>query len=82
MPLTARKWRVAATALVGLAVQAPAAIAGTVINPPPQAKDWSALAGLPDWSGVWTPNMTEKARDHYYKSWKKAVQRSFSWVES
>jgi glycerol kinase len=31
---------------------------------------------------TWTPNMTEKARDHYYKSWKKAVQRSFSWVES
>src|ERR1700723_3260227 len=31
---------------------------------------------------IWTPNMTDKARDHYYKSWKKAVQRSFSWVES
>lgn len=31
---------------------------------------------------TWMPNMTEKARDHYYKSWKKAVQRSFSWVES
>lgn len=32
----------------------------TPINPPPQQKDWSALARLPDWSGVWTPNITDQ----------------------
>jgi hypothetical protein len=31
---------------------------------------------------IWTPNMTDKARDHYYKSWKKAVQRSCARVDS
>ncbi|HVE23637.1 MAG TPA: glycerol kinase GlpK [Acidocella sp.] len=30
---------------------------------------------------TWTPNMAAEKRDHYYKSWKKAVQRSFAWVE-
>jgi hypothetical protein len=29
-------------------------------NPPPQAADWAALARLPDWSGVWTPNMSDQ----------------------
>jgi hypothetical protein len=29
-------------------------------NPPPQTKDWLALAKLPDWSGVWTPNVTDQ----------------------
>jgi hypothetical protein len=31
-----------------------------VINSPPQAKDWANLAKLPDWSGVWTPNMSDQ----------------------
>jgi hypothetical protein len=52
-----------ATALVGLVVKPPGAASGpTVINPPPEPKDWSALASLPDWSGVWTPNMTDQQR--------------------
>jgi hypothetical protein len=34
----------------------------TVINQPPQANDWAELAKLPDWSGVWTPNVTDQAR--------------------
>lgn len=29
---------------------------------------------------TWEPKMTAEARDHLYKSWKKAVQRSFAWV--
>ena len=29
-------------------------------NPAPQAKDWAQLAQLPDWSGVWTPNMSDQ----------------------
>ncbi len=32
----------------------------STINPPPQAADWAALAKLPDWSGVWTPNMSDQ----------------------
>jgi hypothetical protein len=34
----------------------------TVINPPPQAKDWADLAKLPDWSGVWTPNVADQEK--------------------
>jgi len=43
--------------LPGIAACEPA-----VVNAPPQLKDWSALASLPDWSGVWTPNMTDQER--------------------
>ena len=43
-----------ALATVAVAQQAP------VINPPPKAEDWAALAKLPDWSGVWTPNMSDQ----------------------
>jgi hypothetical protein len=48
--------------MLGLGALPQSANAGTVINPPPQAKDWSALAKLPDWSGVWTPNITDQDR--------------------
>lgn len=34
----------------------------TVINPPPGAADWAALAKLPDWSGVWTPFISDQNR--------------------
>jgi glycerol kinase len=30
---------------------------------------------------TWTPAMDQSTRDHHYKSWKKAVQRSFGWVD-
>jgi glycerol kinase len=30
---------------------------------------------------TWTPNMAQETRAHLYKSWKKAVQRSFGWVD-
>ncbi len=29
----------------------------------------------------WTPALAAEKRGHYYKSWKKAVQRSFDWVD-
>jgi len=32
----------------------------SVINQPPAAKDWAKLASLPDWSGVWTPNVSDQ----------------------
>ncbi|GAC1695289.1 MAG: hypothetical protein PVS2B3_05890 [Steroidobacteraceae bacterium] len=44
-----------------LAAPAPQA-AETVINPPPQPQDWADLAKLPDWSGVWTPNVTDQVK--------------------
>jgi glycerol kinase len=30
---------------------------------------------------IWEPKMTADKREHHYKSWKKAVQRSFAWVD-
>jgi glycerol kinase len=30
---------------------------------------------------TWIPAMPPAIRDHHYKSWKKAVQRSFGWVD-
>jgi glycerol kinase len=30
---------------------------------------------------TWTPKMPRQQRERYYKSWKKAVNRSFDWVE-
>ena len=32
-----------------------------VINPPPTATDWVDMAKLPDWSGVWTPDIDDQA---------------------
>jgi hypothetical protein len=32
------------------------------INPRPKPADWAALAQLPDWSGVWTPNISDQVR--------------------
>jgi glycerol kinase len=30
---------------------------------------------------TWTPNMSEEMRESLYKTWKKAVTRSFDWIE-
>ncbi len=30
---------------------------------------------------TWTPNMDEPTREHMFKSWKKAVTRSFDWLD-
>ncbi len=30
---------------------------------------------------AWRPQMNDVVREHHYRSWKKAVQRSFAWVE-
>ena len=53
-----------ATARAGLiaamlfgAVQARAAEPAPVLNPAPTAQDWAAIAALPDWSGVWIPDI-------------------------
>jgi hypothetical protein len=47
-----------AVAVIG--ATAPAGAEQTAINPSPRPADWAALAKLPDWSGVWTPNMSDQ----------------------
>jgi hypothetical protein len=48
-------------AIAALGVQTIAAGADDIsITPPPKPKDWADLAKLPDWSGVWTPNMSDQ----------------------
>jgi hypothetical protein len=39
--------------------QTPAAPGGPV-NPAPTARDWAAIAALPDWSGVWVPDVIDQ----------------------
>lgn len=34
----------------------------SVINRPPTAKDWAALAKLPDWSGMWLPDVADQIK--------------------
>jgi hypothetical protein len=48
-------------AAVGLGGAGKAPAAGDPeINAPPTAADWAALAKLPDWSGVWTPSLSDQ----------------------
>ncbi|HEY2676684.1 MAG TPA: hypothetical protein VGI65_06910 [Steroidobacteraceae bacterium] len=52
-----------AAALAGIgALAEPAAAAAEKdpINPPPTLQDWQALAKLPDFSGIWTPNVMDQ----------------------
>ena len=50
-----------AAVAASMAVPQPArCVADAVNNPPPQARDWASLAKLPDWSGVWTPNISDQ----------------------
>src|SRR6201999_4050947 len=45
----------------GLALAHPAAAADAT-NPAPTEKDYAALGRLPDFSGVWTPDVTDQGR--------------------
>jgi hypothetical protein len=47
-------------ALLPLALSPACAADEERINAPPTAKDWLALAKLPDWSGVWTPVISDQ----------------------
>ena len=84
MPVIAREWRVVLAAIAAIAIQARAGAADTVINPPPQPKDWAALASLPDWSGVWTPNMTDQERriESDPVPWNKAAAAEIAKLEA
>jgi len=48
-----------------LALAAPACRAAEpaqTLDPAPTAKDWAAIAALPDWSGVWVPDVIDQGR--------------------
>ena len=50
---------------VGLALAAAGGVACAAegqLQPAPTLADWQALAHLPDWSGVWTPDITDQFR--------------------
>ena len=50
-----------AAVAASMAVAQPARCAADAVNnSPPQARDWASLAKLPDWSGVWTPNISDQ----------------------
>ena len=46
-----------------------------VTNPPPTAQDWTNLGKLPDWSGVWNPNISDQSAQvrTNMPPWKPAV---------
>lgn len=58
--------------------------AGGAANAPPQAQEWANLAKLPDWSGVWTPNVSDQ--DARIKSdpvpWKPAAAAQIARLEA
>ena len=68
-----------AATIVGLRLTAaPAAAAEqSPINAPPTAQDWQALAKLPDWSGVWTPVISDQVKQEKSNPppWKPQVAK-------
>ena len=51
---------IGARACLGAATMSAFAADKDPINPAPTAQDWQALAKLPDWSGVWTPVISDQ----------------------
>jgi hypothetical protein len=49
-----------------LSLSVPAAVSraapASLVDPPPSPEDWAALAKLPDWTGVWVPNITDQVQ--------------------
>ena len=52
----------AAAAAAALLAAAGSSAAQEAMNRAPTARDWEAIARLPDWSGVWTPDVTDQFR--------------------
>src|SRR3984957_6813461 len=61
------------------AVSAPAADKDP-INPAPTAQDWQVLAKLPDWSGVWTPVISDQVAQEKSNppAWKPAIAKQIA----
>jgi hypothetical protein len=46
--------------MAGPSLPATTASPASPVDPPPTAADWAALAHLPDWSGIWVPNIADQ----------------------
>jgi len=60
---TTTKWvalAAAAAAAAALGISPARAAGKSPVNPPPTPEDYRALGNLPDWSGVWTPDVTDQ----------------------
>jgi hypothetical protein len=71
----------AAAAAVGVCVALPAAAADKdAVNPAPTAQDWQAIAKLPDWSGVWTPVISDQVAQEKSNPppWKPQVAKQMA----
>jgi hypothetical protein len=58
-----RRLRIGLVAAVLSALLTPSFISMSqqrALNPAPKAKDWSDLGRLPDWSGIWTPDIADQ----------------------
>jgi hypothetical protein len=81
IPRTASMLAVASLSLFALSA---AAADPDAINAAPSAKDWQALAALPDWSGVWTPVISDQVaqeksnRPPWLPKAEKQVQRMYA----
>ena len=62
----------------------PALAQDKAINPAPTAADWAAIAQLPDWSGVWTPNISDQNAQIKGNPvpWKPEVQKVIDRLEA
>jgi hypothetical protein len=67
------------TGLAALALAAPVARAAASgpINAPPSLQDYQALAKLPDWSGIWTPVISDQVAQERSNPppWKPAIAK-------
>ncbi len=70
-------------ACLALCVPVGAAAAGAVVTPATPV-DWAALAKLPDWSGTWTPNITDQVRQIKTDPvpWTPAVAQQFAHMQA
>jgi hypothetical protein len=67
--------------LMALALGTPwGALAAEAVTPPPTATQWADIAKLPDWSGVWTPDIPDQAAQIHTNPppWTPAVARQIS----
>jgi hypothetical protein len=70
----------AGAAVLGLSTAPVRAAEKQPINAPPSLEDYRALAKLPDWSGVWTPVISDQvAQEHTNPPpWKPAIAKEIA----
>jgi len=70
--------------MLGLTLCRGTRAAEPVQNPPPTPAQWAALAKLPDWSGVWTPFISDQFRRMTADPvpWKPEIAKQISALEA